>query len=172
MAGALLACLLLASCAAADDAAKYGDDLITAVRRITGQSADEAIGLLDDAARAGRPLADEVLLITWSTRIGRMADELPAAWYEAPDDVARARSFVVGTACDAFEQYGSALLVTESDVRQIVNDNWRTSGLPDILATPLFLGEVARAIHAALLDGDLTRAYPEVARLAVCEVVG
>src|SRR4051812_28594799 len=100
----LLACLILAGCGFADDAGRaverYGDDAGRAVERYGDDAARQA----EDAARAARAAeeaarAADAAAQLWKTSIGAKADSLAAAWFEQPDDAARARSYVVGTAC-------------------------------------------------------------------------
>lgn len=164
---------------AAKQAPKYGDDVIKGVGKVFGKSADDAAKYLDDAKQAGRFAPEaEVAVATWSTRVGTIADDLVAKHIKVPEDQAAARSLVVGTTCDAFAklerkvQASQLPILTNDEIRALVDDNRVKSLLPDLFSRVMFVVELVDAIDKAIRSPDLTASFPAIARLTTCEVLG
>ena len=176
--------LLALGCGPVQQAAKqiprYGDDVLKGIGKLTGKSTDEAAKFLDDAKQAGRFTPEaEVAVATWSTKVSAIADDLATKHFTAPDDQAAARSFIVGTTCDAFEKLeakkrAGTLLpsLTPEEITALVDKNRQASELPSGVGMFLFVVQVESEIEKALKDSDLTSAFPAIARLTTCQVLG
>jgi hypothetical protein len=94
---------------------KYSDELVGTVAKLINGSKDDAIKYLDKAALDGGAITRlEIVALTWGGRVNRIADDVIPRYFSVPDDQAAARAFVVGTACDAFQE-ATGILAREGD---------------------------------------------------------
>jgi hypothetical protein len=168
----LLGVLVVGACTAARQAPAYTDDAIRQVTRILGGTTDDAIRHLDDAAAAGKavPLISDGVA-TWGGRVNGIADDLVQRWQATPSEDAAVRQFVVSSACDAFEAWDDSTtgVVSDAQLAGIVNKNRTLARLPGALGDAAFAIEVHKKIMEALKQGDVTSAFPGLARVVVCQ---
>lgn len=166
---------LAAGCGPIKQAPKYTDELVTAIGKLTGRSADDAIKYLDDAAAEGKVITQfEAATLTWGSHINAIADDIGARYFIVADDQAAARAFIVGTACDAFKAQQESVfgIVGPTEMEGIVSLNRMKSRRPEIFSRAEFVVEVVAEINTALAKDDLGAAFPGLARVLVCDRLG
>ena len=170
--------LILSGCQQAQKAAPvvkpYADDAVAGIRQLFGIADDKAAtGLLDDAVRATGRSADEISFaaIVWTSRINRVSATIMSRITATPDDATAIRGFVVGSTCEAIKQSQTKIL-TEADVRGIVDQQRLKSRLPSIIGEAEMIRDVTTEILAAIKQGDLTKSFAGVAQLFICNRLG
>jgi hypothetical protein len=154
-------------------AIQYSDDAINAAKGLIRTNSDDAaVRFLDDAAAAADNAAGvQQATIAWSATVTSIEERLVRAWGTTPDDAARVRSLVVGSACDVFEEAQNSLSgeISQAQVNEIVTDNRISSGFPEGLDTALLVFELADEISTAMESGDFYGAAPGIAQIVACQ---
>lgn len=166
---------IITSAASCGPVAKYSDELISTVSVLIHGTGDDAVRYLDAAALDEAAIARfQAAALIWGGRVKKIADDRIPRYFAVPDDQAAARSFIVGTACDAFKKQQENILplVTDEQMKKIVSDNRAKSRRPLIFGKVEFVQDVVNEIHDALADGDVTRAFPGLTRAVICDRLG
>ena len=171
----LLVTAVAVGCQSAQNAARYSDEAIAAVKGLLKNPTDEAaIKALDDAVRvsAAEAAVVERAAVAWSRRVTPIRDRILSGLTATPDDAARVRAFVVGSTCDAFKEAAKWPngIVPQARIGEIIRDNQRSSGLPAIIGMALLVADLTTSISDALADGDIGGSVPGLAQSLTCAV--